>query len=138
MIGTSRNSVVKSNQESGKPQLIGMMSHRMPDRQLDLTNIGERKPIRKLHANRNASYNLLNPSQPNPNYTRDIRQQPSGQFHQKREHTVKGRVLSARGGNSMGSILSYSNSLPYREDNSRMGGITGKPMQKVSMSTIDR
>ena len=129
MIETSRNNVAKTNQEGGKPQLIGMMSHRMPDKQLDLTNIGERKPIRKLHANRNASYNLLNPSQPNPNYTRDTRQQlSSGQFQQpKREHAVKGRVLSARGGNSMGSILSYSNSLPYREDNSRMGGITGKP-----------
>ena len=80
--------------------------------------IGQRKPSKQFNTIRNSSYNLLNPRQPNPLYQRENTVRSS-----QNERNMKARVQAAPRDSGMGSILSYSNALTYREDSSRMGGV---------------
>ena len=107
---------VRRNQTQEK-LVQGWGTHKVADRSSELNSMSSMKPVKKVDPNRNNSVNPMNPSQG---------------AKELNERLLRARVQTAPKDNGMGSILSYSSALPYRDDSRGTNRISGKPMTRTA------
>lgn len=109
----SKSPIFQKKSASLIGQPASLLQKADPARALEQMTTG--KPMTKMNPQRNSSVNLLNPAADDANYHNE----------KAAKYTPKRAKLTPKD-NGMGLILSYADAGVYREDTSRMGGVTSK------------